>query len=520
MFENLFEYIYNSKQKLKKQLKICDKPLYPSGGICIGITKHLMHEDIYYVGTDTHSLCIGATRSGKSRNVVLQSIGLQALAEENIICSDPKGELMQYTLPFLERLGYKVFTLDFKNSLKSSRYNYLKPIIDYMKEDNIAKAIEATWDMVASLVPDGQHTEPIWQNGEASVIAGSIMAVVFDNMERPQFQNLANVYHFISEMCRTINGTMPLNQYINSLSEQHPARALMGISEVAPSKTRGSFFTSALTTLRLFTNPYVADMTMDSDFDAEKFDNNKSAVFLILPDEKTTYYSLASLFVTQFYEQLVKIADERGGQLKRRTNFNLDEFGNFTKIPSFTTKLTVGGGRLIRFHLHIQAINQLEEKYGKEMQPTILGNCQTWIYLRSDENDTRKMISEKLGTYTVATSSHSTQFNGSAFAPANLSASCNLTSRPLLTADEVGMINRPYSLIMSRAYPAIMIAPDISQCYFNDMYGLGDSEHNRKLREERESKRKSRTCIDNIPLWGIWNLYNGSLNIGGATPNF
>lgn len=373
--------------KTKKDFKL-DK-----GGTVIGMYRHKNREDILYVGGDMHTLCIGATRSGKSRTVVLESIALQALAGENIACSDPKGELFQYTYPFLERLGYKVLTLDFKNPLKSSKYNFLNIVIDYVNQKDIPKAIEATWDITSALVPEDSHGERIWSDGEASIIAAAIMAVICDNKANPEYQNLTNVYYFISEMCKTGEGEIPLNKYVKALAADHPARALLGISQVAPSKTRGSFFTAALTTLRLFTNPYVCDMTSASDFTAEQMCSEKTALFIILPDEKITYYSLASLFINQFYERLVKIADDRGGRLQRRINFNLDEFGNFMKIPAFSNKLTVGGGRGMRFNLYLQDFSQLEEKYGWEVYPAIISNCHVWIYLQSDGPETQKLIS-------------------------------------------------------------------------------------------------------------------------------
>lgn len=483
---------------------------YLKGGVVLGMYNEGKKEVLVYVGDDCHTLCIGATRSGKSRTVVLQSIGFLALSGENIVCSDPKGELYQYTYPYLERLGYKVLTLDFKNPLKSSRYNFLNTVIDYVKQGDIPRAIEATWDITSALVPEDAHGERIWSDGEASIIAAAIMAVVYDNVDHPEYQNLTNVYYFISEMCKSGEGELPLNKYIKRLPETHPARSLLGISQVAPSKTRGSFFTAALTTLRLFTNPYVCDMTAAVDFTAKQMDEEKTALFIILPDEKVTYYSLASLFINQFYEMLVKVADERGGRLKRRVNMLLDEFGNFMKIPAFSNKLTVGGGRGIRFNLFVQDIAQLEEKYGREAYPTIISNCHVWIYLQSDGPETQKLISEKLGNYTVATSSHSTQYSGSGISPGNITASSNLTGRPLLTPDEVAKIKRPYSLITSRNYPAILHSPDLSKWYFNKMFGLGDPEHNRKVREEREKRRPVRACSGKMNLWGIWNEFSGA----------
>lgn len=215
-----------------------------NGGIVLGMNKKRNKEEIYFVDEDTHTLCIGATRSGKSRCVVLETIGLLGLAGESMIISDPKSELYNYTSNYLKELGYVVSTLDFRNPLKSDRYNFLQPIIDAIDDDDLPLAIEATWDLTASLVPEDSHNEKIWSNGEASIIAAAIMAVVYDNRKNSgisnrKYQNMTNVYFFISEMCKTINGKMPLESYLKSIPSNHPARGLLAISEVAPSKTRG-----------------------------------------------------------------------------------------------------------------------------------------------------------------------------------------------------------------------------------------------------------------------------------------
>lgn len=482
--------------------------LLDSGGIVIGYKKSKKEEKIFYIDDDTHTLCIGATSSGKTRNVLLQSIGTIGLAGESMILSDPKGELYTYTYPFLKNIGYEVICMDFKNPLKSNRYNFLQPIIDAIDEDNISKAVEATWDLTSALVPENSHNEKIWTNGEASIIASAIMAVVFDNKngKNRRFQNMSNVYFFISEMCKDNKGKMPLLEYVKTLESNHPAKALIAISEVAPSKTRGSFYTSALTTLRLFTNPLIHLMTEKSEFDLKTIGDKKQAIFIILPDEKSTYYSLASLFVNQVYMDLVKTADQRGGRLKRRVNFMLEEFGNFVKIPDFANKLTVGGGRGIRFNLFLQSFMQLDEKYGKDSAGTIKSNCETWIYLQTDDLSTLEEMSKKLGNYTVSTyslsSSHAKHSSPSS------SHSINLTHRALLTVDEIRLLCRPYNLIISRNNPAIMFSPDLSQWIFNILFGLGDKEHNRKVREDREKIRVKKHSKDEIETWDIWQYYH------------
>jgi type IV secretion system protein VirD4 len=432
-----------------------------------------------------------------------------------MVISDPKSELFTYTAPYLRNLGYDVYALDFKNPLKSHRYNFLQPIIDAIDEDNIPRAVEATWDLTQALVPEESHNEKIWSNGEASIIAAAIMSVVYDNrlndgVHKRKYQDLSNVYFFISEMCKTVNGKMPLQDYLKTIPSTHPARGLLAISEVAPSKTKGSFFTSALTNLRLFTNPLIWSMTSESDFNPRDINNKKTALFIILPDEKKTYYSLASLFVNQCYMALVKVADDRGGRLENRVNLLLDEFGNFTQIPDFANKLTVGGGRGIRFSLFIQAFAQLDETYNKEVAQTIKSNCETWIYLQADDVGTLEEISKKLGNYTVSTYSLSSS-HGKYTTPST-SHSTNLTHRALLTTDEIKLINRPYALVTSRTHPAMMTIPDLGKWQFNKLFGLGNKEHNRKIRQFREKKREERQGVNTIDLWNIWEFHKDQLN--------
>ena len=479
---------------------------FNNAGLVVGYKKKKDSEEIYYVRDNTHSLTVGATRSGKTRTIVLQTIGNLGLAGESMIISDPKAEIYHYTSEFLKNLGYEVIVIDFKNPEKSDRYNYLQPVIDAVSREDYRKAEEYAWDITMSLVGNEESKmEKIWKDGEMSVIAGSIIAVVYENKGHPEFQNLTNVYSFISEMCRTEGGKMPINEYIEDLDETNPAKRIFNIARIAPEKTRGSFFTSALTTLKLFTSESIYTMTSDSDFLLKDTGTKKRAIYIILPDERITYYSLASLFVNQQYTSLVEVADSRGGELKNRTNFVLDEFGNFTTIPAFSNMLTVGGGRKIRFNIFLQSFAQLEQKYTKEGAENILDNCQTWIYLKTANIETATKIMRKLGNYTTSSYSKSSSYNK--HQAGSNSESMNLISRPLLTEDEILRIERPYVLIINAGnYPAITKIPDLAKWRFNKLYGLGDKEHNRVVREERENSRKVRE-LKKMQLWGVWNEY-------------
>jgi len=184
--------------------------LLKEGGIVVGMTKEGSREHIYYLPDDTHTLTIGATRSGKTRTLVIQSVCLLGLAGESLVISDPKAEIYEYTGEFLEKLGYEVICLDFKNPEKSSRYNLLQPIIDAVNKGEVEKAEMYAWDITNIFVGDNVSNEKIWENGEKSIIAASILCVVVDNAKRPEYQNLTNVYWFIAEMTKAVGGKTPM----------------------------------------------------------------------------------------------------------------------------------------------------------------------------------------------------------------------------------------------------------------------------------------------------------------------
>ena len=443
---------------------------------------------------------------------MIQSICSIALSGESLVISDPKAELYHYTADYLKKLGYEVICLDFKNPEKSTRYNLLQPVIDAINEDDMERAEMYAWDITNILVGDNTSNEKIWENGEKSTIAAAILCVVADNRKRPEYQNLTNVYWFIAEMSKSVGGKTPMSEYMKKLPAKHPARALMSIAEVAPSRTKGSFDTSALTTLRLFTSRSVYAITHRSDYNIADIGRKKQALFLILPDEKTTYYPIASLMVSQLYELLVRQSDLRGGRLENRVNFVLDEFGNFTKLNDFTNKLTVAGGRGVRFNLFLQSFEQLTQKYDKETAAIVKSNCQTWIYLQADDKETLQDVCDKLGKYTTSAYQLSSQ-HGRYVNPSS-SHSISLVARELLTTDEIRRISRPSQIVISRAPPAMMNAPDLSRWYFNRMCGLGDPEHNRKVREARERARPVLSArTEEIPLWNIWVYYTKDLQL-------
>lgn len=300
-----------------------------------------------------------------------------------MLISDVKGELYLYTAEKLKELGYDVIAIDYINFLKSSKYNYLDIIINAVEDDNIPLAESLVSDMVNILVEKNDKTEPIWKNGEMSVIKTAIMAVVLENKGKRGYQTLANAYYFVAEMFKPDKfGKMPIDEYMDSKEANNPIKKFFAVAGTAPSKTRGSFVAAALSTLQMFINEYVASNTQKSDFNLRNFAEKKTAIFILLPDDRDTYHKLGSLLVQQLYTSLVEASRKDGGELKIRMNFILDEFANFTKIDTFQSMLTVSRGRNIRFVICLQSFAQIEERYGKEGAQNIMDNSALY-YLKT-----------------------------------------------------------------------------------------------------------------------------------------
>lgn len=485
------------------------------GGIAVSYERSKFRESVACITDDVHILIIGATRSGKTRCLVIQSICALALAAEGMVVNDPKGELYHYTHSFLESMGYMVQVVDFNNPKKSCRYNPLQMIIDAVNENRIDDAQTYTWDFVTFLVEKNDHSEPIWSNGEMSVIAAAVMCVVYDNRDRPEYQNLTNVYNFIANMCKPVNKVLPIDAYMDKLPDSHPAKKLMAIAKLAPDKMGGSFYTAALTTLRLFITNDIYNMTKESEFSLSDVGAKpKQALFFILPDQKTTYYPIVTLLVSQQYEQLVTYAKKCGNRLPHRVNYILDEFGNFAAISDFQTKMTVAGGYGVRWNLFIQDFNQLIDVYGQEVAKIIQGNCHYWIYLHSQDNSTNEEISKSMGKYTTTT--YSLGGSTQKYSAPSSSTNIQLSERSLLNPDEVAKIKRPYQLVISPNDPAVMFSPDISQWTFNTMLGMGDKAHNTRLIELDENARPERGGKSTEQL--LWKPWEEILKESSAPP--
>lgn len=145
--------------------------------------------------------------------------------------SDVKGELYLYTSERLKQLGYDVIAIDYINFLKSNKYNYLDIIINAVEDSNIPLAESLVSDMVNILVEKNDKTEPIWKNGEKSVIKTAIMAVVLENKGKREYQTLTNAYYFVAEMFKPDRlGKMPIDDYMKNKEANDPIKKFYAVA--------------------------------------------------------------------------------------------------------------------------------------------------------------------------------------------------------------------------------------------------------------------------------------------------
>lgn len=499
-FDKCFKKVsYTGREKIRK--------LRNNTGMIVDYERHGKKEIIHYLTEPVNAIVLGATRSGKTRRTLLTSTWLDILAGVNLLVVDVKGEIFAFTNKFAKANGYEVRTLDFRFPEKSEHFNNMAEISQLLKEGNVTKAVNKAWDIVTVLVGE-THGERIWNDGQCATIAAAILIVAQDAPEH--CRNLTNVYYFLAYMCEADpeSGEMAVTDYLNNLPSNHPARGAFQIAQIAPFRTRSSFFTSALATLRLFTDWNVADVTSKSDYFLSDIDEKKVITYLILPDEKTTFHPLGAIYMKQLYESLVEQSVKSGGKLKRRFIFRADEIGNFPVIPGLGTMLSAGAGRNIFFELILQDYQQLEGKYKDDFR-NIKTNCQLTLVLKATDPQTTKELSQQLDNYTTLAGSVSSSVNDGGNHSMNISSSRNLIGRPLLFPGEIADLEKPDALLLYGGKKAIVNLPDLSEYHANKIFGMGNEDFNQTLYLKRMSEREERS-IAAPRLWGIWEEYGAS----------
>lgn len=423
------------------------------GGIVVGSNERHAWITNPEVG-NPHVIIIGATRSGKTRRVILPSIWVLGNAGESMILSDPKGELYQYTSKWLKSKGYEVILIDLLKPSRGNQWNPLDIIIKSLDRGDEEEAVRQAWELGNMLAwSKGEGNDPIWPQAEESLMSALFLATAIEAKEGQKHP--ASAYTLLINL--GINGGDELDAYFSNLSVDHPARMAYGTAALSESRTRSSIYTGTAAKLRLFGETGISWLCSKSDHNPKSAGEKPTAIFLLLPDEAGARRDIASMYVNQAYSSLVSLAREKGGKLPIPIWFLLDEFGNIGKIPNLPEKLTVSAGRNIRFVMAVQSLAQIEHVYGKKAAEIIEGNCDSWIYLRTTDLGTAQTLSRMTGQFTVKTKSIQKR-------KVNVSESEGTTSRFLLTPDEVLRWKMGESLLLQAGqYPARMLLQDLSK---------------------------------------------------------
>ena len=446
--------------------------LLPSG-LVVGAGRLNNPRTAWILARDEHVLIQGSTRSGKTRRVILPTIGvIGTLAQESLVISDPKGEIYEHSAPWLQSRGYPVIRLDLIDPKPghSARYNPLAPVWEALHQEHRDPALAAKIArQVAHLITYGHggslvNTDPLWINGQIALQTALILLIA-EGRSDPAACTLTQVYRLLVEKGSENDGKA-LDALLASLPLGHPARLAYATYQLAQGKTRASIITTTAASLQLFGDPDIAWVTGEQDHDLQQLGRKPTAVFLVIPHDDASRYMAAALYVSMLFRQLTDLARTHHGRMPVRMNVLLDEFGNLPPFPDFDQFVTVSAGMGIRLVLALQNLEQLKKHY-ERTERTIRGNMGTWLFLRTSDLQTAKELSEMMGRYT--TQSESSQMPKVSLlnvttTVGHTSQGLNLTGRELVTADELMRWPQDTVLVWQAGYPpAKLPLPDLSQ---------------------------------------------------------
>ena len=359
-------------------------------------------KNIWVDNGEYHNLVIGSTGSGKTQTIVKPMVNLLAKKGESMIITDPKGEIYKYSASYLKEKGYKIVVLNFREPQRGNSWNPLTVPFKYYRDGNQDKAIELLNDIALNIIydPSNKNESDFWEKASAAYFSALALGLFKDAKEEEVNLNSINVMSTVGEE-RYATGNY-IKEYFGMKGEGSTEYLSASAVINAPNDTKGGLLATFRQKIQLFTTvPVLSEMLSYSDFDMKSIGNGKTAVFMIIHDEKKTYHSLMTIFIKQCYETLIDVAQENGGKLPIRTNFILDEFANMPPLKDVDAMVSAARSRDIRFTFIIQNFAQLNDVYGDNVAEIIKGNCGNLVYLISTEMKALEEISKMCGEVKV-----------------------------------------------------------------------------------------------------------------------
>ena len=403
---------------------------------------------------DIHCLMIGASGIGKTAFFLYPNLEYACASGMSWLALDSKGDLARnYGTIAKNCYGYNVSVIDLRNPTRSDGNNLLTLVNRYMdiaRKDPKNLAARAKAEKYAKILaktivnPDGDDSNRgqnafFYDAAEGLLTSVILMLAEFlpPDKEHPQERrHIVSVFKLVQDLLEPskVKGKSHFQLLMGKLPPDHKARWFAGAALNSAEQAMASVMSTVLSRLNAFLDSELEQvLCFDSTIDAEKFGSEKSAIFLILPEEDTTKNFMAGLMIQNLSRELFAVADENGGKLQNRVVLFCDEFGT---MPPFDVLPLFSAGRSRRLTLVpiIQSLAQLEKNYGKEGSEIIQDNCQDTIFGGFAPNSqTAEVLSKALGNRTVLSGSVSRGKN-------DPSQSLQMMERPLLTADELKAI--------------------------------------------------------------------------------
>lgn len=414
---------------------------------------------------DVHCLMIGAAGVGKTAFFLYPNLEYACASGMSFITTDTKGDLARnYGTIAKESYGYNIAVLDLRNPTRSDGNNLLHLVNKYMdlyRKNNNDFSAKAKAEKYAKIIsktivsPDGNNTA-MGQNAffydAAEGLLTAVILLIAEYLPPTEIEgrmvdkrHIVSVFKMVQDLMvpSKVKGKSQFQLLMDRLPSTHKAKWFAGAALNSAEQAMASVLSTVMSRLNAFLDTEMEQiLCFNTAIDAETFCNEKSAIFLILPEEDNTKYFMVSLFLQQFYREMLTVADENGGKLPNRVMIYADEIGTIPKIESFEMMLSAGRSRRISVIPIIQSFAQLYKNYGKEGSEIITDNCQLTIFGGFAPNsETAQVLSKALGSRTVMSGSISRGKN-------DPSQSLQMIERPLLTADELKTLSKGNFVVM------------------------------------------------------------------------
>jgi type IV secretion system protein VirD4 len=411
---------------------------------------------------DVHAMMIAASGAGKTAYFLYPNIEYACACGMSFLCTDTKGDLFRnYANIAKDRYGYNVAVIDLRNPTRSDGYNMLHLVNKYMdayaaepedlalkaKAEKYAKIISKT--VVNSSGDNSSYGQNAFFYDAAEGLLTSVFLLLAEYITPSSGvdkRHIISAFKLVQDLLAPskVKGKSQFQLLIDKLPPEHKARMFAGAALNSAEQAMQSVISTVLSRLNAFLDSEMEQiLCFDTSIDTEKFCTEKSALFVVLPEEDTTKYFMVSLMLQSLYREILTVADDYGGKLPNRCVFFLDEIGTIPPIESLELMFSASRSRRLTLVPILQSITgQLVKNYGKEGAEIIVDNCQDVIFGGFAPNSqTAPEMSKALGSYTAMSGSVSRGKN-------DPSQSLQMIERPLLTADELKTLPKGEFVVM------------------------------------------------------------------------